>query len=249
VASYGPHFGEEAPLTGTRGSGAVFFAGCSLHCLYCQNSDISRATVGVPVSEEGLAALAIDLQERGCHNLNLVTPTHVLPQILAGLAEARRHGFDLPIVWNCGGYESVEALRLLEGVVDIYMPDFKYSIEIEGRRWSGIRDYPVHARAALREMHRQVGDLVLDDTGVAVRGLLVRHLVLPEDRAGTAAVVSFLSRTLSSNTWINVMDQYRPADRARTLAGMNRTPTSGELAAASRVARQAGLHRGIFPEA
>ncbi len=247
VASYGPHHGEEPPLSGTRGSGTVFLSGCNLHCAYCQNADISREAAGVPVSAEGLAAIVLDLASRGCHNVNFVSPTHVMPQVLAGLAVAGREGLDLPVVWNCGGYESVEALRLLDGVVDVYMPDFKYGDEIEGRRLSGVRSYPARAKAALREMHRQVGDLVLDGRGLAVRGLLVRHLVLPGGRSDTATVLRFLARELSPDTWVNVMDQYRPAGSDLSTVGLDRRPTASELADASLAARRAGLHRGIFP--
>lgn len=247
VASYGPHFGEEAPLSGFAGSGAIFFSGCNLRCLYCQNDDISREATGIPVSAEGLAEMALDLQARGCHNLNLVSPTHVMPQILEGLAEARRQGFDLPVVWNCGGYELVEAIRLLDGIVDIYMPDFKYGNEIEARRLSGVRGYPSHARSAIVEMHRQVGDLVLDERGIAVRGLLVRHLVLPGDHAGTGEVMRFLASKVSRETWVNVMDQYHPAGGDWSALDLARRPTYQELADASNAARRAGLRRGIFP--
>ncbi len=247
VASYGAHHGEEPPLSGSRGSGTIFFSGCNLRCAYCQNSDISREAVGVPVSPEGLGAIALDLAARGCHNVNLVSPTHVMPQILSGLAGARREGLDLPVVWNCGGYESVEALRLLEGVVDVYMPDIKYADETEGRRLSGVRSYPARARAALREMHRQVGDLVLDAEGLAVRGLLVRHLVLPDGRSGTAAVLRFLASEISRDTWVNVMSQYRPAGGDLSPIGLDRRPTASELADAALAASRTGLHRGIFP--
>lgn len=247
VASYGPHFGEEGPLTGWRGSGTVFFSGCNLRCAYCQNHDISRGPAGAPVTSEGLAAMALDLQSRGCHNLNLVSPTHVMPQILAGLAEAARGGFDLPVVWNTGGYESPATLALLDGIVDVYMPDFKYADDAESRTLSQAPDYPRIAFSAIREMHRQVGDLVLDDRGIAVRGLLVRHLVLPGNRAGTGRVLDRLLREISHDTWINVMDQYRPADLAATVPGLDRRPTLEELRDAATSARRAGLHRGMLP--
>ncbi len=248
VASYGPHFGEEPPLVGSSGSGTIFFSGCNLACVFCQNHDISHEAAGAPVTAEGLAEMALDLERRGCHNLNLVTPTHVMPQILAGLAEARRRGFDLPIVWNCGGYEAIEALGLLDGVVDIYMPDFKYWDEAEGLRLSGVRGYPRCARAALLEMHRQVGHLVVDSRGIAVRGLLVRHLVLPDGRAGTREVMKFLANRISRDTWINVMGQYHPDCDAWSVPGLDRRPSAGELCDASAAARGAGLQRGIFPE-
>ncbi|MBZ5637704.1 MAG: radical SAM protein [Acidobacteriia bacterium] len=247
VATFGPHHGEEPPLSGSAGSGTVFLSGCNLRCLFCQNHDISRDAAGLPVSPEGLAAIVLDLEARGCHNVNFVSPTHVMPQILDGLAEARRNGFDLPVVWNCGGFESVTVLRLLDGVVDIYMPDFKYGDEIDARRLSGVRSYPAHARAALREMHRQVGDLVLDARGIATRGLLVRHLVLPGGRAGTAAVMRFLSAGISRDTYVNVMDQYRPAGGDWSAIGLARGPSAAEIRDAAASARRAGLHRGIFP--
>jgi putative pyruvate formate lyase activating enzyme len=246
VASYGPHFGEEPPLVGFSGSGTVFFSGCNLHCLFCQNHDISQEAPGAAVAPPELAAIALDLQRRGCHNLNLVSPTHVMPQALAGLAEARERGFDLPVVWNTGGYELVETLRLLEGVVDIYMPDVKYWDAETGRRLSDIPDYPEHAREALREMHRQVGDLELDGRGLAVRGLLVRHLVLPGRRAGTRDWMRFLAEELSPDTWVNVMGQYHPSHCAFSLPGMDRRPTGRELTEAGIDAREAGLHRGIL---
>jgi putative pyruvate formate lyase activating enzyme len=246
VASFGPHFGEEPPLVGSRGSGTIFFSGCNLACLFCQNHDISQEGAGRPVDAGELAAIALELQARGCHNLNLVSPTHIMPQALAGLAAARARGLTVPVVWNCGGYEAVETLRLLDGVVDIYMPDVKYWDAATGESLSGVPDYPDRAREALREMHRQVGDLVLDPAGRAVRGLLVRHLVLPVDRAGTAHWMSFLARELSPHTWVNVMGQYRPAHRAAGVPGMDRRPTAGEMRRAAEAARDAGLHRGIL---
>jgi putative pyruvate formate lyase activating enzyme len=246
VASWGPHFGEEPPLVGYGGSGTIFLYGCNLACLFCQNHDISQGPPGAPVPPEGLATMALSLQERGCHNVNLVSPTHVMPQVLAGLALARERGLDLPVVWNTGGYESVETLRLLEGVVDIYMPDVKYWDPATGERLSGVADYPERTREALIEMHRQVGDLELDEAGVAVRGLLVRHLVLPGDRAGTFGWMEFLAREISPDTWINVMGQYWPAHRAPAHTGLDRRPSPAEMAEAGAAARSCGLHRGIL---
>ncbi len=242
VASYGPHFGEEAPLVGSRGSGTLFFSGCNLACIFCQNARISHSREGTVVSPERLAGMLLDLQRQGCHNLNFVTPTHVVPQILEALEIAAAEGLRLPLVYNCGGYESVTALRLLDGVVDLYMPDAKYDDPGVGARLSGVPDYPAVNRAALAEMHRQVGDLVLDERGIAVRGLLVRHLVLPENLAGTAGIMRCLAE-LSPGTYVNVMAQYRPCYRAGQELALGRRVTLAEYAVALRAAREAGLQR------
>ena len=185
VASFGPHHGEERPLSGRRGSGTVFFARCNLRCVYCQNSEISQDDCGGEVEPEELARIFLDIQAAGCHNLNLVSPTHVLPPILAALLIAARAGLRLPVVYNTGGYDALPALELLDGVIDIYMPDMKYANSKTAHQYSGAKDYPRVNREAVKEMHRQVGDLALDADGLAVRGLLVRHLVLPNRLAGT----------------------------------------------------------------
>jgi putative pyruvate formate lyase activating enzyme len=242
VSSAGPHFGEEAPLVGVGGSGTIFFARCNLRCVFCQNYEISQEGEGDVVSTDRLARMMLHLQQRGCHHINLVTPTHQAPQILRALAVAVADGLRLPLVYNCGGYESLEVLRLLEGVVDIYMPDFKYGEVEAGRRYSGVENYPAAARAALLEMHRQVGDLVLDGCGVARRGLLVRHLVLPNDAAGTEEVIRFLA-ALSPEIYLNLMDQYRPCYRAHEHPRIARRPTREEMERAFRLARAAGLTR------
>ncbi len=240
VASYGPHFGEEQPLVGAGGSGTIFFARCNLSCVFCQNADISQLGDGLAVSAQQLASIMLDLQERGCENINVVTPTHQMPQILHALAIAREHCLHLPIVYNCGGYESVEALRILDGIVDIYMPDLKYADDEIGLRYSGVERYFTVARSAIREMHRQVGDIEMDGRGVARRGLLVRHLVLPNGLAGTAGAVAFLTE-LSPRTYINVMAQYRPCYRASDYPELSRRPTAAEFAEAVAIARRAGL--------
>jgi len=247
VASYGPHFGEEPPLVGTGGSGTIFLANCNLRCIFCQNYDISHGGQGVSVTPKELAGMMLALQRIGCHNINFVTPTHYMPQILDGIRIAVENGLSVPIVWNCGGYESLEALRLLDGVVDIYMPDVKYDDAEVAARLSGVRaegpaSYPAAVRAAVREMHRQVGDLVLDERGIAVRGLLVRHLVLPNGLAGTAGVVQFLAE-LSRDTYVNIMDQYRPCFRAGEVPDIARRIHPEEYREAVELARQAGLHR------
>ncbi len=243
VASFGPHFGEEDPLRGFGGSGTIFFAWCNLNCVFCQNYDISQLGHGRAVTPEELARMMLALQERGCHNINLVSPTHVLVPILEALLIAAADGLHLPLVWNTGGYDSLAALALLDGVVDIYMPDMKYSDEAVARRYSKVADYPAVNRAAVREMHRQVGDLVLDGRGIARRGLLVRHLVLPEGLAGTAEVARFLAEEVSRDTYINVMAQYRPAYQAASYPPLDRPITRAEYARAMEEARAAGLHR------
>ena len=242
VCSAGPHFGEEAPLVGWGGSGTIFFSWCNLNCQYCQNYEISQLGEGAPVTPETLAGLMLDLQQRGCHNINLVSPTHVVPQILAAVLIAAHAGLRIPLVYNTGGYDSLETLALLDGVVDIYMPDMKYADAEVAERYSRIRDYPAVNQAAVREMHRQVGDLTLNEEGVALRGLLVRHLVLPEGLAGTAQIVQFLA-ALSTNTYLNVMDQYRPCYKAHTLPPLNRRTTAQEYQEAVQLAHQAGLER------
>jgi len=243
VASYNAHFGEEAPLAGRNGSGTIFFSSCNLLCSFCQNFEISHLNEGIEASPDQIAGMMIALMERGCHNINLVTPTHVMPQMLEALEIAIGHGLAIPIVYNTGGYESVEALRLLDGIVDIYMPDFKFWEESWAERFCQAPDYPDVARAAIREMHRQVGDLVLDREGLAVRGLLIRHLVMPNGAAGTAGIMSFLAEEISVDTYVNVMDQYRPCGRADKDPAINRRLTSLEYREAVAATKAAGLHR------
>ncbi len=243
VASFAPHFGEEDPLRGTSGSGTIFFAGCNLNCKYCQNYDISQRGRGREVEPEDLASMMLTLQSQGCHNINLVSPSHVVAPILVALLIAAEAGLRRPIVYNTGGYDAVSTLKLLDGVVDIYMPDMKYADAEAGHQYSGIPDYPQVNQAAVREMHRQVGDLALDENGIALRGLLVRHLVLPNGLAGTAEIAQFLAEEISPDTYINVMDQYRPCYRAHELPPLDRPITSAEFQAAMEAARQAGLHR------
>jgi putative pyruvate formate lyase activating enzyme len=247
VASWGPHLGEEDVLRGWRGSGTIFFSGCNLHCVYCQNADISQRRAGDPVTPEELARIMLRLEARGCHNINLVSPTHVVPQIVLGLAVAIRAGLRLPVVYNTGGYDAPQALALMDGLVDIYMPDMKYADADVAQELSAVPDYPAVNQAAVKEMHRQVGDLVMDSNGLAKRGLLVRHLVLPGGLAGTAAVARFLADEVSEETYVNVMAQYRPAYRARVCATddapLDRTVTRKEYRAAVQAMRAAGVHR------
>ncbi len=243
VASFGPHFGEEAPLTGSRGSGTVFFSGCSLHCVFCQNFDISHAGEGENVSAESLAEIFLAVRKLGCHNLNLVTPTHVVPQVAEALALASERGFSLPVVYNCGGYERVETLRDLEGLVDIYMPDVKFLDSRAAERYCGAPDYPDAVRAAVAEMARQVGPLVLDPRGIAVRGLLVRHLVMPGGASTTRSVIDFLSAEIGKDTYLNLMDQYRPCGRAGEFPEIDGRISASEWRDAVEYARSRGMSR------
>jgi putative pyruvate formate lyase activating enzyme len=243
VSSYGPHFGEEAPLVGRHGSGTIFFAYCNLHCAFCQNYTISQLGEGSPVARETLAGMMLSLQDKGCHNINLVSPTHVVPYILEALELAAAKGLHLPLVYNSGGYDSIETLKLLDGVVDIYMPDMKYSDEKIAEELSGIKDYPKVNRAAVKEMHRQVGNLQLDEEGIARRGLLVRHLVLPNGLAGTEEVVSFIAREVSANTYLNIMAQYHPCYKAFDIPKLARPLGGQEFQVAIELAHQQGLYR------
>ncbi len=243
VASYGPHFGEETPLRGRGGSGTIFFGSCNLRCVYCQNYEISQLREGREVSARELAMMMLDLQRRGCHNINLVTPSHQVPQILEGLLLAAEEGLSVPLVYNTSSYDDLDTLEILDGIVDIYLPDFKYADAAIALRYSKVESYPAIARAAIKEMHRQVRDLVLDPEGVAIRGVLVRHLVLPEGLAGTATIMRFLAEEISVDTYVNIMDQYRPCHRAFLYPPLDRTITRDEFDEAVRLAKASGLHR------
>lgn len=243
VSSYGPHFGEESPLVGGHGSGTIFFTNCNLKCLYCQNYSISQLGEGNEVNTEELAKMMLSLQDRGCHNINLVSPTHVVPQILEALEVAAGRGLKLPLVYNSGGYDSLETLKILDGIVDIYMPDMKYADAEVALKLSGIENYPELNRAAVREMHRQVGDLQINRDGVATRGLLIRHLVLPHQLAGTEKTMRFIAEELSRNSYVNVMDQYRPCYKASEHPKLTRAVSRQELTEAVEVAHKAGLNR------
>ena len=242
ISSWSPHFGEERPLVGRFGSGTIFFGNCNLGCLYCQNYSISHLGEGVEMFFEKLADIMLSLQKEGCHNINFVTPTHQMPMILRSLQIASQKGLNVPIVYNCGGYESLHAIKLLEGIVDIYMPDFKYIDPEMALKYSYAKDYPEAAMAAVKEMHRQVGDLIIDK-GVALRGLLVRHLVLPEGIAGTSGIVKFIAEKISIDTYINIMDQYHPYYKAFDNPPLNRRITHKEYKEALRLAQEAGLKR------
>lgn len=235
------HPGEEAVISGWNGSGTIFFSGCNLRCVFCQNFDVSQGKGDQEMSAQAIAAGLLELQSKGCHNINLVSPSHVVPQILEALRFAALAGLHLPLVYNTGGYDSIETLRLLDGVVDIYMPDMKYADAAAARRYSQVKNYPSINRAAVREMHRQVGNLQVNAAGLAERGLLVRHLVLPHSLAGTLQVARFLVEEISPDTAVNIMDQYRPVHQAGNHPALNRPVTAAEMQSALQSAQKAGL--------
>jgi len=245
VSSYFPHFGEEDCLRGMRGSGTIFFSGCNLRCVFCQNFEVSWQVEGAITSPAKLGAMMLELQARGCHNINLVTPEHVVPQILEALLTAVEGGLRLPLVYNTSAYDSLDSLKLMNGVVDIYMPDFKFWNPEMARHYIRAPNYPEAARRAIKEMHRQVGPLVLDETGLALRGLLLRHLVMPGNIAGTREIVHWIARELGPDTYVNVMPQYYPAGNVSNTehAEINRSITLEEFREALEVASEAGLRR------
>jgi putative pyruvate formate lyase activating enzyme len=243
VSSSSPHFGEEQPLVGFHGSGTIFFTHCNLGCLYCQNYSISHLDEGEEKSIEQLSRMMVAMQSLGCHNINFVSPTHYVPQILAALPNAITLGLSVPLVYNTGGYDAVETLKLLDGVFDIYMPDFKYSTDEVAEEYSHARDYPLVAKKAIKEMFRQVGDLVLDDRGIALRGLLIRHLVLPSGLAGTQDVMRFLSQDISKNTYVNIMAQYYPCGDVPPGSPLYRRISKLEYLKAVEIAKKEGITR------
>jgi putative pyruvate formate lyase activating enzyme len=243
VASIHAHFGEEAPLVGSKGSGTIFMTHCNLMCNFCQNYDISHQGYGREISDNELASLMLSLQSQGCHNINIVTPTHVVPQILSALEIAIENGLTIPIIYNSGGYDDVNTLKLLDGVVDIYMPDFKFWDSDFADATCHAPDYPEVARKAVLEMHRQVGDLTMDETGIAQRGLLIRHLVLPENLAGTRDIMGFIHDTVSPNTYVNIMAQYRPCGNAHKTPALARAITAEEYRQALQMAKEEGITR------
>ena len=243
ISGAAPHFGEESVLTGRLGSGTVFFAHCNLCCSFCQNYEISHLGRGQSVSEERLARVFVRLQQIGCHNINLVSPTHYVPQILSALCYAVELGLNLPLVYNTGGFDSPATLELLDGVVDIYMPDIKFFDEKSSARYLGTRLYPATVRSAVSSMHSQVGDLMTDSQGLAQRGLMVRHLVMPGHSEDTAAIMSFLAQEVSPNTYLNIMGQYRPIIQVQNDPFIGRLPSAQEIMTAHQTAKTLGLVR------
>ncbi len=243
VSSFNAHFGEEAPLVGSNGSGTIFFTHCNLLCIFCQNYDISHLGHGEEISNDQLAGIMLHLQNAGCHNINFVTPSHVVPQILSAVETAVKDGLSVPLVYNSGGYDRVKTLELLEGVFDIYMPDFKFWDPKVAETMCQAQDYPDVARKALAEMHRQVGDLVTDESGIARRGLLLRHLVLPDGLAGTREIMRFISSDISLNTYVNIMPQYRPCGRADEVKELAAYLSQKDYKLALQAAKEEGIER------
>jgi putative pyruvate formate lyase activating enzyme len=243
VSSYMPHFGEEAPISGSKGSGTIFFTHCNLLCIFCQNYDISHEGRGQPVTSLELAEMMLTLQAMGCHNINFVTPSHVVPQILKALIIAADNGLTVPLVYNSGGYDRVSTLAQLDGIIDIYMPDFKFWDPEIARETCHAPDYPEIARMAIAEMHRQTGPLIINPSGLAERGLLVRHLVMPEGAAGTKEVMNYLAKEISEDTYVNVMPQYRPCGQAWSSPSLRRPLRMDEFREALNDALQAGITR------
>lgn len=243
LASYGPHMGEERPLVGKHGSGTIFFGYCNMRCVFCQNCELSFGGEGEIVSNEVLAEIMLELQNYyRCHNINLVTPTHFVPNILEAVLLAAEKGLRLPLVYNCGGYEKTETLLLLEDVIDIYMPDFKYHLAERGQKYSGVKNYPAMVKKALQEMDRQVGGLKTDEHGIAYRGLIIRHLVMPGGLEDTREILRFIKEKLSPDCLVNLMDQYYPAHRAYEYEEIARRPSPGEFRQALAYARELGLN-------
>ena len=243
VSSFHPHFGEEKPLVGSSGSGTIFFTSCNLSCVYCQNYEISQLKKGEEISYEELAEMMISLQNLGCHNINLVSPSSHIPAIVRALFIARNQGLNIPLVYNTNAYDSVEVLKLLDGIVDIYMPDTKYSDNKIAINLSNAPNYFEIMKKAIKEMHYQVGDLILDKKGIAIRGLLVRHLVLPNNLAGSKEIFEFLAKEISENTFLNIMDQYHPCYKAFEFPELSRRITNEEYQESINLAKKFGLKR------
>jgi len=244
IASYNPHLGEESVLVGENGSGTIFLAGCNLTCCFCQNYDISHdASAGIEVEPDRVAAIMLDLQRRGCHNINFVSPSHVVPQILSALQIAFSDGLDVPLVYNCSGYESLDTLKLLDGIIDIYMPDFKFWSETSASRYAEASDYPETARRAVAEMYRQVGDLVVDENGIATHGLLIRHLLMPGGIDETHRILEYIATRISPSTYVNIMDQYRPCGTASHHEELRSGISHDHYRQALDIAHQVGLTR------
>ncbi|MGO9480313.1 MAG: radical SAM protein [Candidatus Kryptoniota bacterium] len=248
VSSFCPHFGEEPPLVGTNGAGNIFFGNCNLRCVYCQNYQISqnyRTEIENEVSFGRLAEIMLELQSKGCHNIGLVSPTHFVPQILKSLHVAIENGLSLPLVYNTNAYDSVDVLRMLDGIVDVYLPDLKYSYDSDGYNYSKVKEYPRFARLAIKEMHKQVGsELLLDDDGLLKRGLLIRHLVLPNDVAGTEETIRWISEELGKAVAVSIMSQYYPTNKAESITLLNRHIRESEYEKALALLDKYGLENG-----
>ncbi len=247
VASYNIHMGEEPSISGTRGSGTIFFTNCNMRCVFCQNYPISQLSNGNEVQVEQLARMMCSLKERGCHNINLVTPSHFVPQVIKAVSRAKEDGLDIPIIYNTSGYDSLDSLKLLDGIVDIYLPDMRYADKGYSLRYSGVANYPDVNRAAVKEMYRQTGDLLLED-GIALRGLIIRHLILPNNISGTGEVMKFISSELSKEVYISLMDQYFPAYKADNIPELSRRITKEEYDRGFNQMTACGLENGWVQE-
>jgi putative pyruvate formate lyase activating enzyme len=245
VSSVFPHFGEEQPLVGSKGSGTIFLSHCNLKCVFCQNYDISHLGEGRITSPEEMASFMVELHRQGCHNINFVTPTHYCPQIITALPMAIEMGLNIPLVYNCGGYESLEVIKILDGIIDIYMPDCKFSDSAVAGKYAHVPDYPLVIKEVLKEMHRQVGDLQVNERGIAEKGLLVRHLVMPNGLAGTQELLEFIAEEISPHSFVNIMEQYHPCYRAQEFPDIARRITLDEFLEARKIAQKAGLYRGF----
>ncbi len=243
VSSYSPHFGEEAPLVGYHGSGTIFFTHCNLLCSFCQNYDISHEGNGVEVTNVQLATFMLQLQKMGCHNINFVTPSHVIPQILSALEIAVENGLSVPLIYNTSAYDNVDSLKLLDGIIDIYMPDFKFWDSEISQKTCKAKDYPEKAKEAIKEMHRQVGDLIIAENGIAKQGLLVRHLVLPHDLANTRKIMRFIYQEISPNTYVNIMPQYRPCGIAYEIFELSSPLSQKDYNLALQAAKEEGINQ------
>jgi len=246
VSSAFPHFGEEPPLVGLYGSGTIFLTHCNLRCVFCQNYEISHLGEGEIITPKDLAKIMLYLQNQGCHNINFVTPTHYVPQIVEGLKHAIESGLNIPLVYNCGGYESLEVIKLLEGIFDIYMPDIKFFNPDLAKKYCNAPDYPEVVKKVVKEMHRQVGDLLIDNNGIAYRGLLIRHLVMPNCLEDTKEILHFIAKEISTDTYVNIMNQYRPLYIAHQYPDIARRISLKEYLTALQMAKEFGLYRG-FP--
>lgn len=245
ISSIFPHFGEEPPLVGFNGSGTIFLTHCNLRCVFCQNYDISHLGKGELITTSIMAKQMLRLQNIGCHNINFVTPTHYVPQIVASLPKAISSGLNIPLVFNCGGYESQEVIRLLDGIIDIYMPDVKFFDGEVAKKYAKAPDYPEVVKDALKQMHIQMGDLKLDQDGIAKSGLLIRHMVMPHDLAGTSDIMKFIASEISRDSYVNIMAQYRPMYKSCEFPELSRRITGEEYRKAKDTARNLGLHRGF----
>jgi putative pyruvate formate lyase activating enzyme len=243
VSGSGPHFGEEDELVGYNGSGTIFFSHCNLKCVFCQNYEISYCGEGEEIDTNELADILLYLKNKGCHNINFVSPSHIVPQIVEAVFIAAKQGLDIPIVYNTGGYDLTDTLRLLEGIIDIYMPDIKFSDDELARKYIGVKDYYKIAKAAIKEMYRQVGDLKTDNRNIAYKGLLVRHLVLPQNLAGTEKIMEFIAKEISPYTYVNIMAQYYPEHKAYNYNELSRRISDEEYRKAIKAARTVGLKR------